>query len=280
MLICTKHSVGIADRCLSDAMRADQFTISITLLHYILITALRDRLFLALPVMLAVGAALVIFLSGSAIIEQREMIAALFGAGSRVVIIAGMVLFVSFHIRQAMTGGEIALILSRPISRGSFVLVYSAGLVIVGFICVAVCIALVWLCARPPLDGLLMWGLSLALESMLMVLTAVFFGLILNSAIACALACLGFYVLARMSGLLGALADKAGEIGQLELLLGYGFKLVSIIIPRLDFFTRSEWLVYGWNGDGPDISWMILQSLVFIPLILTATMIDFSRKRL
>ena len=280
MLICTKHSVGIADRCLSDAMRADQFTISITLLRYILITALRDRLFLALPVMLAVGAALVIFLSGSAIIEQREMIAALFGAGSRVVIITGLVLFVSFHIRQAMTGGEIALILSRPVSRGSFVLVYSAGLVIVGFICVAACIALVWLCARPPLDGLLVWGLSLALESMLMVLTTVFFGLILNSAIACALACLGFYVLARMSGLLGALADKAGEIGQLELLLGYGFKLVSIIIPRLDFFTRSEWLVYGWNGDEPDIYWMILQSLLFIPLILAATMIDFSRKRL
>ena len=261
-------------------MRTDQFRIGATLLRYILITALRDRLFLALPVMLAVGAALVIFLSSSAIIEQREMAAALFGAGSRVLIISGLVLFVSFHIRQAMAGGEIALILSRPISRGAFVLVYSASLVIVGFICVAVAIALVWLCARPPLDGLLVWGLSLALESMLMILTAVFFGLILNSAVACTLACMGFYVLARMSGLLGALADKTGETGGPDLFLGYGFRLISLIIPRLDFFTRSEWLVYGWNGGGPGIAWAVLQSLAFTPLILAGAMIDFSRRRL
>ncbi|MFP5469242.1 MAG: hypothetical protein ACLGGZ_05815, partial [Alphaproteobacteria bacterium] len=194
--------------------------------------------------------------------------------------ISGLVLFVSFHIRQAMAGGEIALILSRPISRGAFVLVYSASLVIVGFICVSVAIALAWLCARPPLDGLLVWGLSLALESMLMILTAVFFGLILNNAVACALACMGFYVLARMSGFLGALADKAGEAGGLDLLLGYGFRLISLIIPRLDFFTRSEWLVYGWNSGGPGIAWAVLQSLAFTPLILAGAMIDFSRKRL
>ncbi len=261
-------------------MRPDQFKISATLLGYILITALRDRLFLALPVMLALGAALVIFLSGSAIIEQREMAAALFGAGSRVLIIAGLVLFVCFHIRQAMTGGEIALILSRPISRGAFVLIYSASLVIAGFICVAASILLVWVCARPPLDGLLMWGLSLALETILMILTAVFFGLILNSAVACVLACMGFYVLARMSGLLGALAGKAGETGGIDLLLGYGFRLISLIIPRLDFFTRSEWLVYGWNGGEPGVAWAVLQSLAFMPLILAAAIIDFSRKRL
>ncbi len=261
-------------------MRMQQIKPGVSLLRYILITALRDRLFLALPVMLAAGAALVIFLSGSAIIEQREMAAALFGAGSRVLIITGLVLFVSFHISRAMAGGEIALILSRPISRGAFVLLYSASQVIAGFICVAASIILVWLCARPPLDGLLVWGLGLALETMLMILTAVFFGLILNSAVASALACLGFYVLARMSGLLGALAGKAGETGGLDLLLGYGFKFISLIIPRLDFFTRSEWLVYGWTGDEPGIVWAVLQSLAFAPLILAAAMIDFSRKRL
>ncbi len=280
MLICIAHLDATAVRCHFSVMQSDHFRIAVTLLRYILVTALRDRLFLALPVMLALGAALVIFLSGNAIIEQREMAAALFGAGSRILIIAGLVLFVCFHIRQAMTGGEIALILSRPISRGAFVLIYSASLMIVGFICVAVGIVLVWFCAQPPLYGLVVWGLSLALETMLMIMAAVFFGLILDSAVACALACLGFYVLARMSGLLGALAGKAGEIGGLDLILGYGFNLISLIIPRLDFFSRSEWLVYGWDGGEPGLFWAVLQSLAFIPLILAAAMIDFSRKRL
>ncbi|MEQ1887773.1 MAG: hypothetical protein ABL951_01180 [Alphaproteobacteria bacterium] len=252
----------------------------ISLLRYMLITALGDRLFLALPVMMGLGAALIIFLSSSAIIEQREMAAAFFGAGSRLLVIIGLVLFVCFHIRQAMAGGEIALILSRPISRGAFVLIYSASLVMVGLICVAIGAALLWVCARPPLDGLLIWGVSLALETSLMILTAVFFGLILDSAVASALACLGFYVLGRMSGLLGMLASHASDGSLVEQILGNAFALISILIPRLDFFSRSEWLVYGWSAPEPGIAWAILQALVFIPLILAAATLDFSRKRL
>ena len=262
-------------------MRAGQLTLSTALLRYMFASAVRDRLFLALPVMLAVAAALVIFLSGSAIIEQREMAAALFGATSRVLIIFGMVIFVCFHIRQAMTGGEIALILSRPVSRGAFVLSYCFSMVCAGFICVAAGLVMVWLGARLPLGGLLIWGLTLALETMLMIQMAIFFGLILNNAVSSVMACLGFYVLARMSGLLGTLAVKADAGGGLpDVFLGYGFRLISLVIPRLDFFTRSEWLVYGVNGGEPGLGWPLLQALVFAPLILAATMIDFSRKRL
>lgn len=257
---------------------------SITLLRYMLITALRDRLFLALPVMLALGAALVIFLSSSAIIEQREMAAALCGASSRILVITGLVLFTCFHIRQAIAGGEVALILSRPISRGAFVLIYSASLVLAGFISVAISVILVWISARPPLDGLMIWGLSLALETMLMILIAVFFGLILNSAVASALACLGYYVLARMSGLLVMLAGHASEGKLFEQIIGKSFGVISLIIPRMDFFSRSEWLVYGWNGgwngQEPGLMLAVLQALAIVPLILAAAAIDFSRKRL
>lgn len=261
-------------------MRAANVTAGVALFRYIFVSALHDRLFLGLPILLAVSAALIIFLSGTAIIEQREMAAALLGGTSRILIIAGMVIFTCFHIRQAVAGGEAALILSRPISRGAFVLGYSAGMVCAGFICAAQGLLLVLLCASPPLGGLMAWGVSLALETMLMILTAVFFGLILNSAVTSVLACLGFYVLGRMSGLMGALADKASGAEGLDYILGYGFKLVSLIIPRLDFFSRSEWLVYGWNDSGSGILWALLQSLVFAPLIVAAAMIDFSRKRL
>lgn len=261
-------------------MPAGPASAGVNLLRYMLITALRDRLLLALPVMLVLAAALIVFLSGSAIIEQRELAAALFGAVSRILVISGLVLFVCFHIRQAMSGGEVALILSRPISRGAFVLIYNASQVTVGLLCAGVSIFLLWLCARPPLDGLLAWGLSLALETGLMILIAVFFGLMLGSAVSAVLACMGFYVLARMSGLLIALADKAADAGGAASIPGYAFKLVSMLLPRLDFFTRSEWLVYGWNAGEPGAVWALLQSLVFWPLILAATMIDFSRKRL
>jgi len=261
-------------------MAAGTVSASAALLRYMLITSMRDRLFVAVPVMLAVSAGLILFLSSSAHIEQREMAAALLGAGSRILVIAGLVLFVCFHISQAMAGGEIALILSRPISRGVFVAIYSASFMIAGLVCVTASVALLWVFTGPPVGGLLLWGASLALEAALMILMAMFFGLILNSAAASALACMGFYVLARMAGLLGALADKAGEGSGMDAILGQTFKLISLIIPRLDLFTRSEWLVYGWKGWPPDIAWVVLQTLSFAPLIIAAAMIDFSRKRL
>lgn len=250
------------------------------LFRYLFASAINDRLFLALPVALAVSAALGVFLGGSAIAEQREMVAAFLGATIRILIIAGMVLFTCLHIRQAVAGGEAALILSRPISRGIFVLGYGAGMVCAGLLCVLLGVLLTLLFAGPPLAGLLAWGASLALETLLMVLTAVFFGLILNSAISSVLACAGFYVLARISGLLGALAGKAGDAEGLDFILGSGFNLVSLIIPRLDLFTRSEWLVYGWDGAESGFSRVLFQSIAFAPLILAAAMIDFNRKRL
>lgn len=253
---------------------------SAVLLRYMLLTAARDRLFLALPILLGLGAALVIFLSSGAIIEQREMAAALLGAGSRVLVVLGLILFVCFHVRQAMQGGEIALILSRPLSRGAFVLIYGLSLMLIGALCVMLTVALVWLGARPPLGGLTVWALSLLLETEMIIAVALFFGLILGNAVTASMACLGFYVLARMSGLLAALAGKAQETEGLDQVLGYGFTVISVIIPRLDFFARSEWLVYGWDGSRADLLQMGLQSLVFVTLVLTAAMIDFNRKRL
>ena len=280
MPICTALSDATGVHCHFDMAPSRHSATGRALLHYMLITALRDRLFLALPVMMALAAALTAFLSGSALIEQREMAASFFGAGSRVLIIFGMVIFICFHIRQAMDSGEIALILSRPISRGAFVLVYGASMVIMGIVCVAIGVILLWICARPPLGGLLVWGASMALETSLMILTTLFFGLILNSAVTAALASLGFYFLARMSGLLGILAGHASTGGMMDQALGKGFILISFIVPRLDLFSRSEWLVYGWNGQEPALIWSLLQSLAFIPLVLGAAAIDFSRKRL
>ena len=250
------------------------------LLRYLLITAVRERLFLALPALIAAGAGFAVFAGGSAIAEQREMAAAFFGAGSRVILIFGLIIFSCFHIRRAMAGGEIAFILSRPLSRGAFVLVYAASLGVIGVICAGLTGALAYLGVRPPLDGLLIWSASLMLEAILVIVMALFFALILNSAVAAVLSCAGFYVLARLSGLLGDLARNAQTHEWNDWILAKIFTIISVLVPRLDFFTRGEWLVHGWREGGPGLELALLQCLVFIPLILSATMIDFSRRRL
>jgi len=249
------------------------------LIRYMLATAVRDRLFLALLVSLVVMAAMSIFLGGSAITEQQQMATAYMGATSRALLVAGMVLFVAFHVQRAMQDGEIALILSRPISRSTFVLGYGASMMAVATICTVFAGILVAVAAHPSPGGFTQWCLSLLLEVNLMALVAMFFGLMLRSAIVTALGCFGFYVLGRMSGLLGGLAEHAGQGTLVDRFLGKGFELVSIIIPRLDFFARSEWLVYGAGDETITVIHMAGQSLVFIPLILALAIFDFSRKQ-
>lgn len=250
------------------------------LLRYMLITAIRERLFLALPGLLTACAALALFTGGAAITEQREMAAAFFGAGSRIILIFGLIIFVCFHVRRAMTGGETAFILSRPLSRAAFVLVYTASLGVIAVMCAGLTATLAFLSVRPPLTGLALWSASLLLEAMLMIQAALFFALSLNSAVAAVLASAGFYALSRLSGLLGDLAQSAQNQSWGDWVLAKGFTVISVILPRLDLFARGEFLVYGWRDGEPGIYLAVLQSLVFMPLILSAAMIDFSRRRL
>lgn len=252
----------------------------LALLRYLFISAVRERLFLALPALIAAGAALALFTGGGAITEQREMAAAFFGASSRIIVIFGLIIFTCFHIRRAMAGGEIAFILSRPLSRGAFVLVYASSLGVIVAICAGLTGVLASLIVRPPMDGLALWSASLLLETVLMIAVALFFALTLSSAVTAVLSCAGFYVLARLSGFLGDLASAAQSHGGADWILAKVFTLISILVPRLDFFTRGEWLVYGWRDGSPEIALAVLQCLVFIPLILFAAMIDFSRRRL
>ena len=86
--------------------------------------------------------------------------------------------------------------------------------------------------------------------------------------------------LARMSGLLGALATESASGNGLDRILGAAFQVVSIVMPRLDLFCQSGWLVRGWTAAEPWIGWAAIQTLVFIPLVLAAAMFDFSRKRI
>lgn len=266
-------------RDLAAALRTAGATSFLTLMRYMLATALRDRLFLGLLVMLALAGGLSVFVGGSAIVEQQQMVAAYMGAMSRAILVAGVILFVSFHIHRALENGEIALILSRPISRPAFVLAYGASLMAVASLCAVAAALLVAMGARPPAAGFFLWAASLLLEVNLIAVVAMFFVLILGNAVSGALACSGFYVLGRMSGLLGGLARQGENSTLADQLLGRGFEAVSLIIPRLDFFARSEWLVYG-AGDADIPIYAALQSLVFIPLVLAAAMFDFSRKRL
>lgn len=250
----------------------------LTNIRYILLTALRDWLFIGLAVGILLAAAISATLGGTAFLEEREMTLTFASGSSRLILMIGLIVFVCFHIRHAFDTKEIDVILSRPISRASLVVAYWLGFALVSLLLVMPVAAVIGLIGPGDAGGYVGWCLSLALEGCLVVALALFSAFTLKSAVASVLACMGFYVLSRMMAFFVMTADSSVLHGQEYVLLKYALTAISVLVPRLDFFSKSEWLVYGFNTSQ---DWMVfaIQAAIFIPLLLLASIADFRRKQ-
>lgn len=247
-----------------------------TLVAYILAIALRDRLFLSFLVLTAFAAGIGMFIGGAAIVEKHELSVVYVATATRLIMVVGLVLFVCFYLRRSFESREVELMLSRPISRTAFVLAHVISFILLALVAAVIAAIVVGAVARPEPEALLRWGLSLWLESGIMVLTALFFSLALPSAVANVMACFGFYVLARMIGLLTGIAQSTGHDSLALRLVGRTMEAISIVIPRLDLFGQTSWLIYGVGGE-IGFSVIALQALVYAPLIVAAAVFDLKR---
>lgn len=250
--------------------------------RYVCLTARADRLFWALPVLMLLVTLLSRFLAATASVESVEMALAFSGAGLRLVVVTGLVLFISFQIRQAYSNREIDGLLARPVSRISFVLAYALGLVVLAVGLSLLASFMLWLMTPVQLVPLFLWSVSLLGELLIVAMAALFFGLLLSSASMAALMVLIFYVASRLVGsLLGAgviFSGTTGWIGFLANLPSLLLEFVAVLLPRLDLFGQSHWLIYGLP-EGRIFVFIIGQSLCYAILLLLLTMLDFSRKR-
>ena len=251
-----------------------------TTLAYVLMTAVRDRLFVALAVLLGMVAVVAIFVGDGVVAEPTASRVAYAALAARLVYVLGIVLFVCYQIRRIYESREIDVILSRPLSRTGFVVAYAAGFAVVAAVLVPLPALIVWLAGPPPLDGLAWWTLSLLCEGQIVTVLALFFALILGSPVTSALAAIGFYVFARTSGaVLGILSGSWLDLSStFAVFAGWAFRILSTVIPRLDLFGQTSWLVYGFEGSALDWA-AVLQTLVYVPLLLAMAIYDFQRKQ-
>jgi ABC-type transport system involved in multi-copper enzyme maturation permease subunit len=257
-----------------------------SIIKYTLITASRDWLFLGLFLLIILSSSLSIFLGNTALAEQGMMSTAYIGGTTRIIAIVGLILFVCFHVRRSFENKEVELILSKPISRNQFVISYFSGFAVLSlFIILPIALIMFSLSVINLINldylGLLFWLLSFYLEALTMVALGFFASLILSSPVTSVLFCFAFYFMSRIFGFFlisvnnPASITKGSKVGSfMERILD----ILGIIIPRFDMFTKSEWLIYGI--DSPKLVLLFLASvLLYIPLLLTMALFDFSRKQ-
>jgi ABC-type transport system involved in multi-copper enzyme maturation permease subunit len=245
-------------------------------MKYVVMAALRDKLMIAMTVVLVVGASLAMFLGSAAIVEKSLFTLVFAGAGSRILVVLGMVLFVVFFIRRAFDSKEIEYLLSRPVGRLSiilsFALAFSALCVFLG-LGVGACIFAV----SPHMFGYshVLWIVSIIAEMVIMANIALFFSMYISSASSATMATLGVYVLGRLMGQLLGIVDS-------NMVDSYGIfamamQMVSVITPRLDLLGQSSWLIYGVQG-GYNLIFALCQGVFFSALVLLATSLDFVKR--
>ncbi len=249
-----------------------------TNIRYILITALRDWLFIGLIAGVLVATAISATLGSTAFLEEKEMTMTFAAGSSRLMLMVGLIVFVCFHIRNAFDTKEIDVILSRPITRANLVIAYWLGFSLVALLLIVPIVGILAAIGPMSWPGFIGWSASLLMEALLVVALALFSAFTLRSAVTSVLACMGFYVLSRMMAFF-VFTVESPMFSELKFIaLKYTLIAISTIIPRLDFFAQSEWLSYGFPSSQ---AWQlfVLQVVIFVPLLLLATMADFRRKQ-
>jgi len=248
-------------------------------IRYILLTAIRDRLFIGLLLGIAAAAYISSVLGSTAMLEPEQMTLAFTAASARVIVMLGVIVFIGFHIRNAFDSREIDVLLSRPISRPTLVISYALGFALVALLLALPTILVIYSLGVLSSTGFWVYAASFVAECWLVVAIALFCSLTFRSGTASVLGALAIYTLSRMMGYF--VATTGSNILFKDAALRFGSKWliegISTIVPRLDFFAKSEWLVYGPRSM-EDATLFLYQAAIFIPLLLAAATIDFMRK--
>lgn len=251
-----------------------------SVLKYILLTAVRDRLYLGLFLILFAAFGISMLLGEASTVEQSHMAIVYIAGSSRAIFILGMILFTCFYVRRSFDNKEVEFILSKSVSRPSLIMAYLLGFVIVSLF-IFIPISLVLWIFEADIVGLLFWLLSILFEVFIIIAFGVLSSLILKNAISAILATLGFYILARMMAffvLTIDIPDSALDFNTWQNALNSFMKFLSFIFPRLDLFAKSDWLIYGVS-DYKNVIIPIVQSLIYIPLMAFMSFYDFSKKQ-
>lgn len=251
-----------------------------SIIKYTLITAIRDWLFVALFILILASYYLSSFMGNTALVEQSQMTLAYFAGLSRLLVNIGFIVFICFHVRRAFDNREIESILSKPISRTEFVLAYWISFIILTLLAIIPVIIILSTLTIANSAGITYWCLSLITEVAIICAFSLMAALMMKSAVFAVMSSLTFYFISRLMGFFTLALNKQDMLvsgGDVNSFMIKSLKIISSVIPRLDLYAKSKWLIYGVEGQA-DL-WIFQAQSIYIFLLLAMTIFDFKRKQ-
>ena len=225
------------------------------------------------------GCVLAAFAAELAITETQGVRSGLLGTWLRSCAVFTVSAFVVSSAVCEIRDKVLDLMLSMPVPRAVYYAGRLAGYAAVAVSSAAVCaLAMVWFA---PLPQTALWAASLGLE-LLIVAAMSLLCVFTFSQIAWAMSTvIGFYVLSRSMVDLQLMAHEPviASASSARPFMQVFVDALAFVLPDLDRFTASEWLIYG-TGTVADLGFAAAQAAVYMALLGAATLFDLYRKAL
>jgi ABC-type transport system involved in multi-copper enzyme maturation permease subunit len=251
----------------------------LTLAAYVALEALRTRFFAVIVILLLISFGLAAFLGQVAIIETQAIQSSLLAAFLRLGAVYVISLFVITSMVHEFHDHALYLLLSLPIQRSTYFVGKFGGFAFVAFITATLFGAA--LLIYVPYQQVGLWTLSLLCELFIVTALSLWCVLTFHHAIQASSVVLGFYILARSIDAIQLMAQGPLNNSQssLDQFINMLIKLLVMLLPNLERFTQSEWLVYH-TGNLGNLLEIVLQTIIYVILLVTMSLFDLYRKNL
>ena len=245
--------------------------------RFTLLEALRNRLVWLLATILLAAVLLAEFIGALAITESLQTRTAMLSALLRISAVFVVSLFViSSGVRELNEKGT-ELVLSLPLPRASYYAGKMLGFSIFALAAAAFFSLLLVLYAQ--IAQVFYWGLSLAFELLIVTAFSLFCLFTFRQITVALSAVMAFYVLSRAAGamqLIGQAPIVSPDTFSHQAMI-WMIDAIAFLLPSLDRFTASEWLVYG-TGTWQNLAEIAGQTVVYLLLLSGATLFDLYRR--
>lgn len=237
-------------------------------------TALRDRLFLSIFLLLILAHALAYGAALTLLVEQVETRVVLAANLSRLIIVIGSILYTCSIMGHESQRALLTLALTRPSSRLRVYAQYWIAFAALGVILCAV--SALSLIPGTVLSGWSVWQAGVLLEVLMVCSLALAFSVWLHHTTSAALLSLASYGLLRL--LAAGYSISHSTLQESNALTGTARQILGalhFLLPDLNHIAQSEWLIYGVPDTVSAVPF--LAALLFIPVLFCLGMTTFIR---
>ncbi|MDN2709638.1 ABC transporter permease subunit [Janthinobacterium sp. SUN118] len=251
---------------------------ALTIARYTVLEALRSRLLWLFVLAACAGAGLAGFLQQLALTESGAVQAALLAAVLRLASVFLLAAFIVTSMAREAADKGLELLLALPMPRWAYLLGKLLGYAALAAVPAVLFGALMSAFAAPAASAL--WAASLLGELWIVAAFSLLCAASLQQALPALAATGGFYVLARTVGSLQLLAHgpQAGPSWPRQTMAG-AVDVLALLLPRLDDFTRTEWLLYA-TGSWHAAAHIAAQTAIYVTLLASCALCDFYRRNI